>query len=471
MEVSGRRMRSELDLASDEVYHPCQPCQYSGKQTVSKGFCKECEEYMCVQCIKYHKSMKATRGHTIMAVEEDFKPQGQAQSKNWSVNCEVHEDENVKFFCPDHSKLGCNVCMVLEHKTCDVAYIPNVAKDFRASDTCRKFSTQLLKFETDVETLRHTLDKNREKAEAFALQEIENLKRFRDEINALLDEKEIALLDRIKVLKKQNEQILESSKQGLQSIWSEFQTLKKMFDVKEKDSSNLFISYHLQHETLLEMQNNLHSISSESEQLQEYQFDKDAKLLQLLKSPTAFGKIALDGDGTDGNEIEDVDVENLQHEFSLVTHNEAQNEPRYDEAICDVCDKNIVGPCYNCITCIAYDLCQDCFDDNMHAEHGMKQLLHPSVGYGRLLNDNFVHRGIGCDGCDQMPIIGSRHKCKTCFDYDLCDNCMNAGTHLNHDLEEITGFEDIDQTPEEIKPKSKGKAKKLLNVFGFGKKK
>ncbi|XP_052782538.1 transcription intermediary factor 1-beta-like [Mya arenaria] len=418
MEVSGRQRLSELDLASDEDCRPCQPCQYSGKQTVSKGFCKECEEYVCGQCIKYHQSLKATRGHTILAVDEDFKPQGQTQSKNW--NCEKHAEEQVKFFCPNHSRLGCNVCMVLEHKTCDVAYISNVAKDFQASDTFRKFSTQLSKFETDVETLKHTLNKNGENVDAFALREIETLKRFRDEINALLDKKETALLDRIKVLKKQTEHILESSKQGLQSIRSEFQAFQKVFNDKQEDSSKLFISYHLAHHKISELENQLHSIASESQQVQEYHFEKDTKLLSVLKSSTAFGRIALNEGGTDGKKTGDTNV--VHHGIW-----------------CDGCNqKPIIGNRHKCKTCFDYDLCDSCMSKSIHCEHKFKKITGPVTSKSSI-HDVTVHHAVWCDGSDQKPIIGNRHKCKTCFDYDLCESCMSKSIHCEHKFKKITG--------------------------------
>ena len=35
-----------------------------------------------------------------------------------------------------------------------------------------------------------------------------------------------------------------------------------------------------------------------------------------------------------------------------------------------------------------------------------------------------VHRGFACDSCDCAPIIGERHHCEACADYDLCNACF-----------------------------------------------
>ncbi|ODM92655.1 E3 ubiquitin-protein ligase SIAH1 [Orchesella cincta] len=37
-----------------------------------------------------------------------------------------------------------------------------------------------------------------------------------------------------------------------------------------------------------------------------------------------------------------------------------------------------------------------------------------------------------CDECSENPILGKRYKCLQCVDFDLCDICMQAGTHAHH---------------------------------------
>ena len=49
----------------------------------------------------------------------------------------------------------------------------------------------------------------------------------------------------------------------------------------------------------------------------------------------------------------------------------------------------------------------------------------------------FTHHGYVCDGCDQGPILGSRFKCTTCGDFDLCATCEERCNHA-HPLLKIT---------------------------------
>ena len=42
-----------------------------------------------------------------------------------------------------------------------------------------------------------------------------------------------------------------------------------------------------------------------------------------------------------------------------------------------------------------------------------------------------------CDGCEIWPIFGKRYKCKSCLDYDLCQQCMIEEKHPRHEFEVV----------------------------------
>lgn len=47
-------------------------------------------------------------------------------------------------------------------------------------------------------------------------------------------------------------------------------------------------------------------------------------------------------------------------------------------------------------------------------------------------SDPVVHAGIVCDGCS-CQVIGVRHKCLDCPDFDLCDSCVASGGKESHE--------------------------------------
>jgi hypothetical protein len=44
--------------------------------------------------------------------------------------------------------------------------------------------------------------------------------------------------------------------------------------------------------------------------------------------------------------------------------------------------------------------------------------------------ENYVHRGVMCNGCRVQPIQGIRYSCANCPDYDLCEDCEAHQIHI-----------------------------------------
>ena len=44
--------------------------------------------------------------------------------------------------------------------------------------------------------------------------------------------------------------------------------------------------------------------------------------------------------------------------------------------------------------------------------------------------ENYVHRGVMCNGCRVQPIQGIRYSCANCPDYDLCEDCEVQQIHI-----------------------------------------
>ena len=42
------------------------------------------------------------------------------------------------------------------------------------------------------------------------------------------------------------------------------------------------------------------------------------------------------------------------------------------------------------------------------------------------------HLSVTCDGCGQNPLSGPRFKCKTCDNFDFCENCFYSKSHFKH---------------------------------------
>ena len=45
-----------------------------------------------------------------------------------------------------------------------------------------------------------------------------------------------------------------------------------------------------------------------------------------------------------------------------------------------------------------------------------------------------MHPRVRCDGCSMFPLRGTRYKCLTCPDYDICTGCRSRGNHSEHEM-------------------------------------
>merc|ERR1712107_784855 len=54
-------------------------------------------------------------------------------------------------------------------------------------------------------------------------------------------------------------------------------------------------------------------------------------------------------------------------------------------------------------------------------------------GHSGMARSAQVHWGVVCDGCDG-PVVGPRHKCLVCPDYDLCATCEARGINAEYKM-------------------------------------
>lgn len=96
-------------------------------------------------------------------------------------------------------------------------------------------------------------------------------------------------------------------------------------------------------------------------------------------------------------------------------------------AICDNCDKKVIGIRHKCLDCPDWDYCNDCVKNaqRTHPRHRFTAIYSP---IGEACTVVTRHAGIFCDGplcgdVGQSYITGVRYKCAVCNDTDFCASC------------------------------------------------
>ncbi|XP_063427219.1 uncharacterized protein LOC134710753 [Mytilus trossulus] len=107
----------------------CGPCGYAENNEKAEKWCTVCEEGLCADCEKVHKSIKTTRNHRLISTE-DYR---QIENISVNLNCEDH-DKRFELYCKTHDVAVCLSCVPTHHRTCsDVIPLEKAAANAKQS--------------------------------------------------------------------------------------------------------------------------------------------------------------------------------------------------------------------------------------------------------------------------------------------------------------------------------------------------
>ena len=99
---------------SSEVACDCCMDSSENKATV---FCGQCCKFLCSKCKEDHLRHREKYKHKLISIgtkQEDFASLFDSIPHK-ATNCEIHNDEVLKFFCETCNKLVCRDCLILQH--------------------------------------------------------------------------------------------------------------------------------------------------------------------------------------------------------------------------------------------------------------------------------------------------------------------------------------------------------------------
>jgi len=77
------------------------------------SYCLDCQDYLCETCIKAHKTMKVTKSHQLISIEE-MKDENQIKSitkSNPQLYCQIHLQKELDLLCEDCKLSICSLCV------------------------------------------------------------------------------------------------------------------------------------------------------------------------------------------------------------------------------------------------------------------------------------------------------------------------------------------------------------------------
>ena len=118
--------------------------------------------------------------------------------------------------------------------------------------------------------------------------------------------------------------------------------------------------------------------------------------------------------------IESNSIDFVEHEDSTDGTSGGNKKETHPGVVCDVCDKEIAGTRFKCLSCPDYDLCSQCEGKGFHPEHEMLRIRKPTRNpwqgfWHTVFGPRGHHRGRGCHMRGMRGRHGGRPHCPPPF--------------------------------------------------------
>ncbi|XP_052782176.1 uncharacterized protein LOC128218530 [Mya arenaria] len=291
--VPGRKAQMASGSAPDLTY--CQPCAEDGKKILPEAFCPVCKEFLCSNCARVHRNQKITKSHALQ--DKDSMPSSfreESEDEKFTETCQHHAQEFIKYYCLNHETLLCGDCLAEKaHRSCNIERISQVAKRYKEGAEYNSLKTGLVQTATDIGKLSHNIQVIMKSVDEESLTNINELRKFRTEINQYLDKREHELLADIDQKKRTSKTLLDELKSKCTNMKSSIEKLKSELQAQDDNSNQLLIVGKRAIKELAGLQAALEDVSRRSE-VPRYKFHRDPETEKLVASEKAIGRLEED---------------------------------------------------------------------------------------------------------------------------------------------------------------------------------
>ena len=213
----------------------CDPCIEEGKNSTAVKYCSDVEEKLCGECSGFHLRFKKFKSHHVI----DLSLIGSRIPTSSKINCEIHTDIQIDYFCSQHDVVCCRACLPESHRTCE-----NVLPlDFASKDIINSslLSDTLKEFDYMTETLEKLVSNREDGRKVLQKSKTSMIKQIRVIKSKLLkhiDELEQKLITKLTSIKEKNETKIKTEKDEMSHLLSCLQDEKQELEFHKNYSSN-----------------------------------------------------------------------------------------------------------------------------------------------------------------------------------------------------------------------------------------
>ena len=199
-----------INTSSDQIFdHFCGSCKTDYKETEARKYCENCAEYLCDSCADFHRKLPLLRNHNVVPSSNISSGKPNRRLKDY---CACYTNQEVTFYCEDHSDYICSSCQTIKHHKCTISSIQQKCAGYTASNMDLILAkTQSLKDAYD--RLKKECQENESELERSKDTCKEEIQAFRKEIDEFLNKLEQRMLAELdQCFKKESQRINEHIK-------------------------------------------------------------------------------------------------------------------------------------------------------------------------------------------------------------------------------------------------------------------
>jgi hypothetical protein len=212
--------------------------------------------------------------------------------RDLTEQCQLHKGKLIEYICQDHNILCCIPCITLNHRNCKIDYIPDVSIEYRTSDEYRDFLRSLAALQKQFHTIIEEIKANNKKILQNKCLVKDEIKKFRKEINNILNELE-------RSLEKHADDIFTKESARMKSLASNSVKLEKDIEQLQNDISKLEMANQFNALYILSKENKeiIQSYTSAEKQahkdnyVNSFVFTPNVNLKEILESETGIGEL------------------------------------------------------------------------------------------------------------------------------------------------------------------------------------
>ena len=209
------------------------------------------------------------------------------------INCEIHTDVQIDYFCSQHDVVCCRACIPDSHRSCEsVIPLDSASKDVKNSSL---FSDTLEEQDYMTETLQK-MEENRDENQKLLKQKksliIKQISAAKSKVLKYLDEIEEKLLTEVASVQEKNEKKINTEKHEICQLTSILKDNKQELEfLKELGSNNqLFLALRKQIKNIQKTDNKIHDMTSaineidiEFEEIKNFNIEAIGSLSQITR--------------------------------------------------------------------------------------------------------------------------------------------------------------------------------------------